>query len=200
MQQVAYEHAALIRTRPSNTIRARDICEVASRARTHVGTRRRAWVNLENTSCVRGGYICCSKRLTARVPLFPNGFLPKDPCDRYSERGIAVQDGDADLDPSDFPVEAHCDEALPQQYHAMHPLPGVHVYMRERGRRRPEACGYRAALLPGRRCKHRRVCIFEVLPSPALPPVECCFCTSPRVTPKACFQRDALIIRGRSAP
>ena len=41
--------------------------------------------------------------------------------DGYAERGVAVQNGDADLEFSDLTVEVPCHEALAQQFHAVHP-------------------------------------------------------------------------------
>ena len=39
---------------------------------------------------------------------------------RYAERGVAVQDGDADLELGDLTVEVPSHEPLAQQFHAMH--------------------------------------------------------------------------------
>ncbi len=38
-------------------------------------------------------------------------------CDRYAKRGVAVHDGDADLDLRDLSVKVPRHEALPQQFH-----------------------------------------------------------------------------------
>ena len=60
MQQSAYEHAALIWTRPSNTIRAlRHVERRIMRPETcqHPMTRQD---QLQNPSCAWGGYTCCT--------------------------------------------------------------------------------------------------------------------------------------------
>ena len=44
-------------------------------------------------------------------------------CDGYAERSISVQDRDTDLDLFDLTVEVPRHEALPEQFHAVHPLP-----------------------------------------------------------------------------
>ena len=46
--------------------------------------------------------------------------LSYDLCDRYAKRGVAVEDGDADLDLCDLAVEVPRHEALPQQLHTVH--------------------------------------------------------------------------------
>ncbi len=45
-------------------------------------------------------------------------------CDGYAERSISVQDGDTNLDLGDLTVEVPRHEALPEQFHAVHPLTG----------------------------------------------------------------------------
>jgi hypothetical protein len=55
----------------------------------------------------------------AEVPLSPDGLIPRL-CDGYAERGVAVQDGDADLELGDLSVEVPCHEPLAQQFHTMH--------------------------------------------------------------------------------
>lgn len=51
---------------------------------------------------------------------FPRTDLSHGFRDRYAERGVAVQDGDADLELGDLTVEVPSHEPLAQQLHAMH--------------------------------------------------------------------------------
>lgn len=44
--------------------------------------------------------------------------------DGYAKCGVAVHDGDADLDLCDLSVEATRNEALPQKFNTVHPLTG----------------------------------------------------------------------------
>ena len=55
----------------------------------------------------------------AVVPLLPDR-LSHGLCAGYAERGVAVQDGDAELDVCDLSVEVSRHEALPQLFHAVH--------------------------------------------------------------------------------
>ena len=41
-------------------------------------------------------------------------------CDRDAERGVAVENGDANLELGDLSIEVPCHEALPKQFHTMH--------------------------------------------------------------------------------
>ena len=50
----------------------------------------------------------------------PRADLSHSLCDRDAERGVAVQDGDADLDLCDLAVEVPCHEPLVQQFDTMH--------------------------------------------------------------------------------
>jgi len=52
---------------------------------------------------------------------FPRTDLSRGLCDRDAERGVAVQNGDTDLKFRDPSVEVPRHEALPQQFHAVHP-------------------------------------------------------------------------------
>jgi len=52
--------------------------------------------------------------------VLPQTHLSCGLCDRYAERGVAVQDGGADLQFWDLTIEAACHQALPRQFHAMH--------------------------------------------------------------------------------
>src|SRR5690606_29238412 len=57
--------------------------------------------------------------LRPRFP-FPRTDLSHSFRDGYSERGVAVQDGDADLEFGDLSVEVPCHEPLAQQLDTMH--------------------------------------------------------------------------------
>ena len=51
---------------------------------------------------------------------FPQTDLSHGLCDRDAERGVAVQNGDTDLELGDLTVEVPSHEPLAQQFHAMH--------------------------------------------------------------------------------
>ena len=51
---------------------------------------------------------------------FPRTDLFHGLCDRYAERGVAVQDGDPDLELRNLTVEVPRHEPLAHQFHAMH--------------------------------------------------------------------------------
>lgn len=62
--------------------------------------------------------------------------------DGDAKRGVAIQDGDAHLNLSDLAIKITRHEALTQQFHAMHPLPGrVMQSMTPRGWSRHGFCG-----------------------------------------------------------
>ncbi len=64
-------------------------------------------------------------RISGRtVPPFPQTDLSHGFCDRYAKGGVAIQDRDAHLNLGHLAVEGARHETLPQQLHAMHPLPG----------------------------------------------------------------------------
>ena len=60
------------------------------------------------------------KAREARTSPFPKMHLSHWLCDRYAERGVAVQDGGSDLEFCDLAIEVACHEALPEQFHAVH--------------------------------------------------------------------------------
>ena len=68
---------------------------------------------------LREGGLCCTNRLKSEVPL-PRTDLSHSFRDGYAERGVAVQDGDADLEFGNLTVEVQCHEPLAQQFHAVH--------------------------------------------------------------------------------
>ena len=51
---------------------------------------------------------------------FPRTDLACDLSNRYAKSGVAVENGNADLNFRDLPVEVPRHEALPQQLHTMH--------------------------------------------------------------------------------
>tara|TARA_R100000544_G_C2171187_1_gene32307 strand:+ start:250 stop:498 length:249 start_codon:yes stop_codon:yes gene_type:complete len=50
--------------------------------------------------------------------------LPDSLCCGYAKSGVAVEHGETGLDFRGLPVEVSRREALPQQFHAMHPFVG----------------------------------------------------------------------------
>ncbi len=54
---------------------------------------------------------------------FPQTDLSFGLCDGYAKGGVAVEDGDADLDLCGLPVEVSCHQRLADQSYTMHPLP-----------------------------------------------------------------------------
>ena len=51
---------------------------------------------------------------------FPRTHLSCGLCDRYTEGGVTVEHGGADLEFGDLTIEVACHEALPQQLYAVH--------------------------------------------------------------------------------
>ena len=63
--------------------------------------------------------LCSTYRLQSEVPL-PRTDLSCRLRDGYAERGVAVQDGDADLEFGNLAVEVPRHEPLTQQFDTMH--------------------------------------------------------------------------------
>ncbi len=63
--------------------------------------------------------LCCTERLKAELPLSPRRSADGS-CDGDAERGIAVEDGDADLEFGGLAVEVAGHELLPEELHAVH--------------------------------------------------------------------------------
>ena len=118
MQQSAFEHAALIWTRPANTIRAGGMSMAATEAG-YMSAPDNAQ-NCFRTPRAHGAVIHVAQiACLPRFP-FPRTDLSHGLCDRDAERGVAVQNGDTDLKLRDLSVEVPRHEALPQQFHTVH--------------------------------------------------------------------------------
>jgi len=66
-----------------------------------------------------GGGLCCTNHLKAGVPLSRRD-LSYGLCDGYAKSGVAVQDGDTDLDFCDLPVEVSRHQGLAEKLDAVH--------------------------------------------------------------------------------
>lgn len=71
--------------------------------------------------------LCCANRLTVEVPPSRTD-LCYGLCDGYAERGVAVQNGYADLDLGDLAIKVSRHEALAQQLYTMHPIVGKTIH------------------------------------------------------------------------
>ncbi len=60
------------------------------------------------------------KGVAERISSFPGRIHATAICDGDAKGGVAIHDGDADLDFRDLTVEVPGHEALPQQFHAVH--------------------------------------------------------------------------------
>jgi len=82
-------------------------------------TRRggRWWVSNVRNLIRRGSVAQISRRPQFPFPWADSSYALRD---GNSERGVSVQDGNADMEFGDLAVEVPCHEALPQEFHAMH--------------------------------------------------------------------------------
>lgn len=111
--------AALILTRPVNTIRARGM-EIAAPEAGHMSAPDDAPDPVPQiTSCAGAVTHVAQGGWVSHFPL-PRTDLSFDPCDGRAERGEVVQDGDANLKVGDLTVEAPGGHALPQELDAVH--------------------------------------------------------------------------------
>ena len=51
--------------------------------------------------------LCCTNPLSGGLPLSPDGLILRR-CDGYAKSGVAVENGDADLDFRDLPIKVSC--------------------------------------------------------------------------------------------
>ena len=64
--------------------------------------------------------LCCRNQLMMALPFSPGGTYPTASVTGMPKRGVAVKNGDADLEFSNLAVEVPSHEALARQFHTVH--------------------------------------------------------------------------------
>ncbi len=119
MQQSAYEHAALIWTRLSNTIRARGMYDAAREAG-HMSAPDDASKSALKRPLAHGAVTDVAQTGLRLASPLPQTDLSYDNSFGYAKRSEAVEDRGANLDLGNLALEVPRREALTEQFHTVH--------------------------------------------------------------------------------